>query len=55
MLEDSASNYWKTKHGNGSEEEIARLREAYIDAQHEAEALSSRDDAAIRAVLAKPI
>lgn len=47
--------YWKAKHGNGSEEEIARLREAYVEAQREAEALSSRDDAAIKAVLARPI
>ncbi|MDF3983432.1 hypothetical protein P3W24_15970 [Luteibacter sp. PPL201] len=43
------------KHGVGSEKEIQRLRSAYIDAQNEAEALSSRDDAAIKAVLAKPI
>jgi hypothetical protein len=47
--------YWKAKHGNSSEEEIAQLRQAYIEAQREAEALSSRDEAAIKSVLAKPI
>lgn len=47
--------YWKAKRGNGSEEEIARLRQAYIEAQREADTLSSRDEAAIKAVLAKPI
>lgn len=35
--------YWKAKYGSGSKEEIARLREVYIEAQREAEALSSRD------------
>lgn len=47
--------YREAKRGNGSEEEIERLRQAYIDAQHEAEALSSRDGAAIQAVLARPL
>lgn len=47
--------YREAKRGNGSEAEIERLRQAYIDAQHQAEALSSRDEAGIRAVLAKPI
>lgn len=40
--------YWKAKKGNGSDEEIARLRQAYV------EALSRHDEAAIRAVLARP-
>lgn len=40
------------KKGNGSDEEIARLRQAYLDAQAETKALSRRDEAAIRAVLA---
>lgn len=43
--------YREAKHGNGSEEEIERLRLAYIDAQHEAEALSPRDELGIQAVL----
>lgn len=47
--------YREAKHGNAGEAEIERLRRAYIDAQREAEALSPRDEAAIRAVLAKPI
>ena len=38
--------YWAAKHGNGSEEEIARLRQAYIDAQRAVKALSPRDEAA---------
>jgi hypothetical protein len=47
--------YWAAKHGNGSEAEIARLRQAYTEAQREVKALSRRDEAAIRAVLAKPV
>jgi RIO-like serine/threonine protein kinase len=47
--------YREAKHGNGSEEAIERLHQAYIEAQREAEALSSRDEAAIKAVLARPV
>lgn len=47
--------YRETKRGNGDEAEIERLRQAYIAAQDEAEALSSRGEAGIRAVLARPI
>jgi hypothetical protein len=47
--------YREAKKNHGSEEEIARLRQAYIDAQHEEEALSLHDEAAIQAVLAKPL
>lgn len=47
--------YWKAKHGDGSDEEVARLRQAYLDAQHEQKALSRRDEVAIRATLARPI
>ncbi|PMQ03344.1 hypothetical protein DyAD56_20075 [Dyella sp. AD56] len=47
--------YREAKHRNGDEAEVERLRQAYIDAQCEAESLSSRDEAAIRAVLARPI
>ncbi|MGO4502615.1 MULTISPECIES: hypothetical protein [unclassified Dyella] len=47
--------YREAKRGNSSEEEIERLRQAYISVQDEAEALSPRDEAAIRAVLVKPI
>ena len=46
--------YWKAKKGNSSEEEIERLRHAYIEAQAETEALSRHDEAAIQAVLARP-
>jgi hypothetical protein len=45
-------HYWKAKHGNGSDEEVAQLRQAYLDAQREVKALSRHDEAAIRAVLA---
>lgn len=45
--------YWKAKKGNGSDEEIARLRRAYDDAQAATKALSRHDEAAIRAVLAR--
>jgi len=48
-------HYWAAKRGNGSEEEIARLRQAYIDAQAKAEALSRHDKAAIQAVLDTPL
>lgn len=48
-------HYWAAKHGNGSEEEIAQLRQAYLDAQARTEALSRHDDAAIQAVLARPV
>jgi hypothetical protein len=47
--------YWAAKKGSGSDEEIARLRQAYDDAQAEARALSRHDEAAIRAVLARPV
>ncbi|RDI99305.1 hypothetical protein DVT68_00100 [Dyella solisilvae] len=47
--------YREAKRGNGNEEEIERLRQAYIDAQDEAEALASRDESGIRTVLARPI
>lgn len=47
--------YWKAKQSNGSDEEIARLRQAYLDAQHEQKALSRSDEATIRAMLARPI
>lgn len=47
--------YREAKHGHGDEAEVARLYQAYIDAQREAESLSSRDETAIRVVLAKPI
>jgi hypothetical protein len=42
------------KKGNCSDEEIARLRQAYDEAQAQARALSRHDEAAIRAVLARP-
>lgn len=45
--------YREAKHGNASEEAIARLRQAYLDVQREQEALSPRDAAGIQAVLAK--
>lgn len=44
--------YWAAKHGNAGEAEVERLRQAYTEAQREVKALSSRDEAAIRAVLA---
>lgn len=47
--------YWAAKKGNGSDEQIARLRQAYIEAQAETEALSRHDEAAIRVVLARPM
>ncbi|NMW25876.1 hypothetical protein [Rhodanobacter soli] len=47
--------YWKAKHGNAGEAEVERLRQAHLDAQREVKALSSRDEAAIRAVLARPV
>ena len=47
-------HYWAAKHGNGSKEEVAQLRQAYFDAQVRTEALSRHDDAAIQAVLARP-
>lgn len=43
--------YREAKRGNADEASIKRLREAYIEAQREAEALSSHDEARIRAVL----
>jgi len=46
--------YWAAKHGNGSEEEIVQLRQAYLDAQREVKALSRRHETAIRTVLARP-
>lgn len=46
--------YREAKHGNSDEAEVERLHQAYIEAQCEAEALSLRDEAAIRAVLARP-
>ena len=46
--------YWAAKHGNSSKEEIAQLRQAYLDARVRTEALSRHDDAAIQAVLARP-
>lgn len=45
--------YREAKRDNSSEEAIARLRQAYLDAQHEYQALSLHDDKAIRAVLAR--
>ena len=45
--------YWKAKHGNVGEAEVARLRQAYLDAQHEQQSLSPRDDGAIRTILAR--
>lgn len=46
--------YLMAKKGNGSDEEIARLRQAYDEAQAETKALSRHDEAAIQAVLARP-
>lgn len=46
--------YLKAKKDNGSDVEIARLRQAYDAAQAEAKALSRHDEVAIRAVLARP-
>lgn len=43
--------YREAKRGNAGEARIERLRQAYIEAQREAEALSSHDEAGIRAVL----
>ncbi|MEI7038075.1 hypothetical protein [Fulvimonas yonginensis] len=48
-------DYWKAKKGNASEEEIERLRQAYDEAQARTHALSRRDEAAIKAVLAEPV
>lgn len=45
--------YREAKHGNADVAAIARLRPAYVDAQRRAEALSPRDVAWIRAVLAR--
>lgn len=47
--------YLMAKKGNGSDEDIARLRQAYDDAQAQTRALSRHDEAAIRAVLARPV
>ena len=45
--------YREATHGNVAEAEVARLRQAYLDAQHEQQSLSPRDDAAIRIILAR--
>lgn len=47
--------YREAKHGNACEAEIERLRQPYIDAQRKTKVLSTRDEAAIRGVLARPV
>jgi hypothetical protein len=46
--------YQEAKHDNADVAQIARLRQDYLDAQREAEGLSPRDAAGIRAVLTRP-
>jgi hypothetical protein len=46
--------YREAKQSRASEEAIARLRQAYVDAQREQYALSPHDDGAINAVLIAP-
>lgn len=46
--------YLVAKKGNGSDEEIERLSQAYDEAQAAIKALSRHDEVAIRAVLARP-
>ena len=47
--------YLMAKKGNGSDEALARLRPAYDAAQAATKALSRHDEAAIWAVLARPV
>lgn len=47
--------YLMAKKRNGSDEEIVWLRQAYDAAQAETQELSRHDEAAIQAVLARPV